>query len=74
MIESTEKAILAGGCFWGMQDLQSKRPSAISTRVDYTGGDVPNATFRHHGRNAEAIEIVCEPQPHSGERISGSRY
>jgi Peptide methionine sulfoxide reductase len=49
MIETTEKAILAGDCFWGMQDLLRKRPDVISTRVGYTGGDVPNATYRHHG-------------------------
>ena len=53
-----EKAILAGGCFWGMQDLIRKLPGVISTRVGYTGGDVPNATYRNHGTHAEAIEIV----------------
>jgi peptide-methionine (S)-S-oxide reductase len=61
MTETTEKAILAGGCFWGMQDLLRKRPGVISTRVGYTGGDVPNATYRHHGTHAEAIEIVFDP-------------
>jgi peptide-methionine (S)-S-oxide reductase len=61
MTETTEKAILAGGCFWGMQDLLRKRPGIISTRVGYTGGDVPNATYRHHGTHAEAIEIVFDP-------------
>jgi hypothetical protein len=60
-----EKAILAGGCFWGMQDLIRKRPGVLSTRVGYTGGDVPNATYRNHGTHAEAIEIVFDP-----ERIS----
>ena len=57
----TEKAILAGGCFWGMQDLIRKRPGVISTRVGYSGGDVPNATYRNHGSHAEAIEIVFDP-------------
>jgi peptide-methionine (S)-S-oxide reductase len=62
MTETTEKAILAGGCFCGIQDLLRKRPGVISTRVGYTGGDVPNATYRHHGTHAEAIEIVFDPQ------------
>jgi peptide-methionine (S)-S-oxide reductase len=62
MTETTRKAILAGGCFWGMQDLLRKRPGVISTRVGYTGGDVPNATYRHHGTHAEAIEIVFDPK------------
>ena len=57
-----EKAILAGGCFWGMQDLIRKRPGVISTRVGYTGGDVPNATYRNHGTHAEAIEITFDPE------------
>ena len=65
MDDGLEKAILAGGCFWGMQDLLRKRPGVISTRVGYTGGDVPNATYRHHGTHAEAIEIAFDP-----ERIS----
>ena len=56
-----EKAILAGGCFWGMQDLIRKRPGVISTRVGYSGGDVPNATYRNHGTHAEAIEILFDP-------------
>jgi peptide-methionine (S)-S-oxide reductase len=56
-----EKAILAGGCFWGMQDLIRKQPGVISTRVGYTGGDVPNATYRNHGTHAEAIEIIYDP-------------
>lgn len=56
-----EKSILAGGCFWGMQDLIRKRDGVISTRVGYSGGDVPNATYRHHGTHAEAIEIVFDP-------------
>lgn len=58
---SEERAVLAGGCFWGMQDLIRKLDGVISTRVGYTGGDVPNATYRHHGTHAEAIEIVFDP-------------
>ena len=58
---STETAILAGGCFWGMQDLIRKMPGVHSTRVGYSGGDVPNATYRNHGTHAEAIEIVFDP-------------
>ncbi|NYD68348.1 peptide-methionine (S)-S-oxide reductase MsrA [Agromyces atrinae] len=61
MTNQTETAILAGGCFWGMQDLIRKRPGVLSTRVGYTGGDVPNATYRNHGSHAEAIEIVFDP-------------
>jgi len=57
----TERAILAGGCFWGMQDLIRRFPGVISTRVGYSGGDVPNATYRNHGTHAEAIEIVFDP-------------
>src|ERR1700754_1639433 len=56
------KAILAGGCFWGMQDLIRKQPGIISTRVGYTGGDVPNATYRNHGTHAEGIEITFDPK------------
>jgi len=59
---STEKAILAGGCFWGMQDLIRRLPGVISTRVGYSGGDVANATYRRHGTHAEAIEIIFDPQ------------
>ena len=55
-----ERSILAGGCFWGMQDLIRKRDGVISTRVGYSGGDVPNATYRRHGTHAEAIEIVFD--------------
>jgi peptide-methionine (S)-S-oxide reductase len=58
----TERAILAGGCFWGMQDLIRRFPGVISTRVGYSGGDVPNATYRNHGTHAEAIEIIFEPE------------
>ena len=61
MSATTEKAILAGGCFWGMQDLIRRRPGVLTTRVGYTGGDVPNATYRNHGSHAEAIEIVFDP-------------
>jgi len=58
---STQKAILAGGCFWGMQDLIRKQPGVVATRVGYSGGDVPDATYRNHGTHAEAIEIVFDP-------------
>ncbi|EAQ46368.1 methionine sulfoxide reductase A [Roseobacter sp. MED193] len=57
----TERAVLAGGCFWGMQDLIRKRKGVLSTRVGYTGGDVANATYKNHGTHAEAIEIVFDP-------------
>ena len=56
-----EKAILAGGCFWGMQELIRKLNGVVSTRVGYTGGEVPNATYRNHGDHAEAIEILFDP-------------
>src|SRR5271163_644709 len=55
------KAILAGGCFWGMQDLIRKQPGVVSTRVGYTGGDVPHATYRNHGTHTEGIEITYDP-------------
>ena len=58
---STERAVLAGGCFWGMQDLIRRQEGVVATRVGYTGGDVPNATYRNHGSHAEAIEIVFDP-------------
>ena len=58
---STERAVLAGGCFWGMQDLIRKQPGVISTRVGYSGGDVPNATYGNHGSHAEAVEIIFDP-------------
>jgi peptide-methionine (S)-S-oxide reductase len=61
MSASTERAVLAGGCFWGMQDLIRKFPGVINTRVGYSGGDVPNATYRNHGTHAEAIEIIFDP-------------
>ena len=56
-----DRAVLAGGCFWGMQDLVRRLPGVISTRVGYTGGDVANATYRNHGTHAEAIEIIFDP-------------
>ena len=56
-----ETAILAGGCFWGMQELVRKLPGVISTRAGYSGGDVPNATYRNHGNHAEALEVVFDP-------------
>ncbi|MFT4151565.1 MAG: peptide-methionine (S)-S-oxide reductase MsrA [Paracoccaceae bacterium] len=58
---TTEKAILAGGCFWGMQDLIRKLPGVVKTRVGYTGGDVADATYRNHGTHAEGIEILFDP-------------
>lgn len=58
----TEKAILAGGCFWGMEDLFRKQPGVVSTRVGYTGGNVKNATYRNHGTHAESIEVVYDPR------------
>ena len=65
----SERAVLAGGCFWGMQDLIRKLPGVISTRVGYTGGDVPNATYRNHGTHAEGIEIIFDPAKISYRRI-----
>ena len=59
---TTETAILAGGCFWGAQQLLRRRPGVISTRVGYSGGDTPNATYRNHGDHAEAVEIVFDPE------------
>ncbi|MDY0969199.1 bifunctional methionine sulfoxide reductase B/A protein [Sphingomonas sp. CFBP9021] len=58
---TTQRAVLAGGCFWGMQDLIRKLPGVVSTRVGYSGGELPNATYRNHGNHAEAIEIVFDP-------------
>jgi peptide-methionine (S)-S-oxide reductase len=57
-----ERAVLAGGCFWGMQDLVRKLPGVVATRVGYTGGDVANATYRNHGTHAEGIEILFDPE------------
>jgi len=56
-----QRAVFAGGCFWGMQDLIRKLPGVLSTRVGYTGGGVPNATYRNHGTHAEGIEIIFDP-------------
>ena len=61
MSSTTERAVLAGGCFWGVQDLIRNQPGVLSTRVGYTGGDVRNATYRNHGTHAEAIEITFDP-------------
>jgi peptide-methionine (S)-S-oxide reductase len=69
MTTHTETALLAGGCFWGMQDLLRKQPGVLSTRVGYSGGDVPNATYRNHGTHAEAIEIVFDPSITSYRQI-----
>ncbi len=64
-----ERAVLAGGCFWGMQDLIRKLPGVIATRVGYTGGDVPNATYRNHGTHAEGIEIIFDPDTITYRRL-----
>jgi len=69
MTSNTEKAILAGGCFWGMQDLIRKMPGVQATRVGYSGGDVANATYRNHGSHAEAIEIIYDPAVLSYRKI-----
>ncbi len=66
-----ERAVLAGGCFWGMQDLIRKLPGVQHTRVGYTGGNVPNATYRNHGSHAEAIEIVFDPRQLSYRDLLG---
>ena len=68
-MNNTETAILAGGCFWGMQDLIRKLPGVISSRVGYTGGDVANATYRNHGTHAEAIEVVFDPSVFSYRKL-----
>ena len=60
-MSDTERAVLAGGCFWGVQDLIRKMPGVLSTRVGYSGGDVKNATYRNHGDHAEAVEIIFDP-------------
>lgn len=65
----TERAILAGGCFWGMQDLIRKLPGVVSTRVGYTGGDVKFATYRNHGTHAEGIEIIFDPEKTSYRKL-----
>ena len=69
MTVSTERAVLAGGCFWGVQDLLRRYPGVISTRVGYTGGEVPNATYRNHGNHAEGIEIIFDPQTISYRKL-----
>jgi peptide-methionine (S)-S-oxide reductase len=69
MTAPSERAVLAGGCFWGMQHLLRRHPGVISTRVGYTGGDVPNATYRNHGSHAEAIEIVFDPRTVTYRRV-----
>jgi len=66
---SQERAVLAGGCFWGMQDLIRKQPGVLTTRVGYTGGHVANATYRNHGGHAEAIEIIYDPAKTSFRQI-----
>ena len=68
-MSTNERAVLAGGCFWGMQDLIRKMDGVISTRVGYSGGDLPNATYRNHGSHAEAIEIVFDPARLSYRRL-----
>ncbi|MFG5118184.1 peptide-methionine (S)-S-oxide reductase MsrA [Methylorubrum sp. POS3] len=65
----SERAVLAGGCFWGMQDLIRRQDGVLATRVGYTGGDVPDATYRNHGTHAEGIEIVFDPARTSYRRI-----
>ena len=69
MASTLERAVLAGGCFWGMQDLIRKMPGVKSTRVGYTGGDVANATYRNHGTHAEGIEIMFDPALISYRRL-----
>lgn len=66
---NSERAVLAGGCFWGMQDLIRKLPGVLSTRVGYSGGEVRNATYRNHGNHAESIEIIFDPEQLSFRRI-----
>lgn len=58
---SEERAVLAGGCFWGVQDLFRRYDGVLSSRVGYTGGTTPNATYRNHGSHAEAVEIIFDP-------------
>jgi len=64
-----ERAVLAGGCFWGMQDLVRKMPGVLSTRVGYSGGEVANATYRNHGTHAEALEIIFDPNVMSFRKL-----
>jgi peptide-methionine (S)-S-oxide reductase len=68
-MSNTERAVLAGGCFWGMEDLIRKLPGVVSTRVGYTGGDVDNATYRNHGTHAEGIEISFDPTQMTYRRL-----
>ena len=67
--KTIERAVLAGGCFWGMQELIRRLPGVVETRVGYTGGDVPNATYRNHGTHAEGIDIRFDPERISYRRI-----
>ncbi len=69
MADTNERAILAGGCFWGVQDLLRRQPGIVSTRVGYSGGEVRNATYRNHGSHAEAVEIIFDPQRTSYRKI-----
>ena len=69
MTTPSDRAVLAGGCFWGMQHLIRRYPGVVSTRTGYTGGDVPNATYRNHGTHAEAIEIIFDPSRISYRKI-----
>lgn len=69
MTQNNETAILAGGCFWGVQDLLRRYPGVLATRVGYSGGDVANATYRNHGTHAEAIEINFDPNTISYRKI-----
>ena len=66
---TSEKAILAGGCFWGVEELIRDLPGVLMTTVGYTGGDVPNATYRNHGTHAEAIEILFDPSKLSYRKL-----
>jgi peptide-methionine (S)-S-oxide reductase len=68
-MSNTARAVLAGGCFWGMEDLIRKQPGVVSTRVGYTGGDVDNATYRNHGTHAEGIEINFDPTQMTYRRL-----
>ncbi|MBT3330685.1 MAG: peptide-methionine (S)-S-oxide reductase MsrA [Rhodospirillaceae bacterium] len=69
MSNEKERAVLAGGCFWGMQDLIRRLPGVLATRVGYTGGDIPNATYPNHGNHAEGIEILFDPQEMTYRRL-----
>jgi peptide-methionine (S)-S-oxide reductase len=69
MASRTERAILAGGCFWGAQDLIRRQPGVISSRVGYSGGEVKNATYRNHGSHAEAVEIIFDPDKTSFRKL-----